>query len=91
MHQYYEAVEADKIDFAGIQALIEKYDLITWYNYDETDEDYANKEWFQMSFGFDDGKTLNAMGTKHPEHYEEFRKEFLELIIQMCSQIDTKQ
>lgn len=90
-YQYYEAVEADKIDFAGIQALIEKYDLITWYNYDETDEDYANKEWFQMSFGFDDGKTLNAMGTKHPEHYEEFRKEFLELIIQMCSQIENKQ
>ena len=84
-------MEEDKIDFAGVQALIEKYDLITWYNYDETDEDYANKEWFQMSFGFDDGKTLNAMGTKHPEHYEEFRKEFLELIIQMCSQLENKQ
>ncbi len=90
-YQYYEAVEEDKIDFAQVQALIEKYDLITWYNYDETDEDYANKEWFQMSFGFDDGKTLNAMGTKHPEHYEEFRKEFLELIIQMCSQLENKQ
>ncbi len=90
-YQYYEAVEEDQIDFAGVQALIEKYDLITWYNYDETDEDYANKEWFQISFGFDDGKALNAMGTKHPEHYEEFRKEFLELIIQMCAQIENKQ
>lgn len=90
-YQYYETVEADKIDFAGVQALIEKYDLITWYNYDETDEDYMNQEWFQMSLGFDDDKTINAMGTKHPDHYEEFRKEFLELVIQMCSGLENKQ
>lgn len=90
-YQYYEAVAEDEIDFAGVQALIEKYDLITWYNYDETAEDYANQEWFQISFGFDGGKTLNAMGTKHPEHYEEFRREFLELILRMCEQLDGNQ
>lgn len=87
-YQYYESVPADQIDFAGVKALIQKYNLVTWYNYDETDEDYMNKEWFQISFGFDDGKSLNAMGTKHPENYEEFRREFLELLISMCSQLE---
>lgn len=87
-YQYYEAVEEEKIDFAAVKALIDKYELIKWYNYDETAEDYNNEEWFQISFGFDDGKTLNAMGTRHPEHYEEFRREYLELIIQMCQSLE---
>ncbi|MBR5931970.1 MAG: hypothetical protein IKZ95_08115 [Lachnospiraceae bacterium] len=82
-YQYYTAMDVSQIDFAGVQELIEKYDLIQWYNYDEAAEDYNNSEWFQISFGFDDGKTLNACGTEHPEHYEEFRKEFLELIVKM--------
>ena len=86
-YQYYGTMPADEIDFAGVQALIDKYELITWYNYDETAEDYNNEEWFQISFGFDDGNDLNAMGTKHPEHYDEFRKEFLELIIRMCDNL----
>lgn len=89
-YQYYEAVGEDQIDFAAVKALIDKYELINWYNYDETAEDYNNQEWFQISFGFDDGKVLNAMGTKHPEHYEEFRKEYLKLIIQMCEPLENQ-
>ena len=80
----------EQIDFASFQALIDKYELINWYNYDETAEDYNNQEWFQISFGFDDGKVLNAMGTKHPEHYEEFRQEYLELIIRICTSLEQK-
>ena len=87
-YQYYTAVDADEIDFAGVQTLIEKYELIQWYNYDEAAEDYNNSEWFQISFGFDDGRTLNAMGTEHPEHYDDFRKEFLELVIGMTKNLE---
>ena len=82
-YQYYTAMDASQIDFAGVQELIDRYDLIQWYDYDEAAEDYNNSEWFQISFGFDDGKTLNACGTEHPEHYDEFRKEFLELVVKM--------
>ena len=82
-YRFYTAMDAALIDFAGVQELINKYDLIQWYNYDEAAEDYNNSEWFQISFGFDDGKTLNACGTKHPENYDAFRKEFLELVVKM--------
>ena len=82
-YRVYTAMDASQIDFAGVQALIEKYDLVQWYNYDKAAEDYNNSEWFQISFGFDGGNTLNACGTEHPENYDAFRKEFLELIVKM--------
>ena len=82
-YQFYTAMDAAQIDFAGVKELIDKYDLVQWYNYDEAAEDYNNSEWFQISFGFDDGKTLNACGTRHPENYDAFRKEFLELVVKM--------
>lgn len=73
-------VKDDQLPFDAVQELIEKYDLIQWYNYNETAEDYQNSEWFQLSFGFDDDFYLDACGTEHPENYDEFRKEFLTLM-----------
>ncbi len=68
------------ISFAGVQALVDKYRLIEWYNYDKSAEDYNNSEWFQLSFGFSGGSRLSAMGTAHPDRYDEFRQDFLKLM-----------
>lgn len=81
-YNWYCALPNDAIDFDGIKKLIEKYNVLEWFDYDESAEDYLNSEWFQVSFGFEN-VTINAMGTEHPEHYDEFRKEFLELMADM--------
>ncbi len=64
----------DKID-----ELVRKYDLVNWMYYDEAAEDYNNAEWFQLNIEYQEGR-ITAMGTKHPEHYEEFRREVLEMM-----------
>ena len=86
-YSWYCALPDEAIDFDGVKALIEKYDLIKWYNWDKSAEDYNNSEWFQVSFGFDN-ITINAMGTAHPENYDEFRKEFLELMAGMIEKAE---
>ena len=73
-------VPSGLIDYAGIEALLDKYEIIRWFGYDETAEDYNNSEWFQLCFWFDDGFQLDAMGTEKPEQYDEFRKELLTLL-----------
>ncbi len=79
-YQIYRNVPDEYIDFYGVQELIDRYRLIEWYNYDKAAEDYNNSEWFQLSFGFDGGSNLSAMGTEPPEHYAEFRHDFLKLM-----------
>ena len=56
-----------------LQKAIEEYNIISWYNYYKSAEDYNNCEWFQISFGFDDELRINAHGTEHPKNYDEFR------------------
>ena len=72
--------EDQELRLDDIQALIEKYELIKWYDWHEASEEPNDSEWFQLSLGFSGGQTLRAMGTAHPEHYEEFRHDFLQLI-----------
>lgn len=86
-YNWYCNLPNEAIDFDGIKKLIEKYNVIEWYDYDETAEDYMNSEWFQVSFGFEN-TSINAMGTEHPEHYDEFRKEFLELMADMIEKAE---
>ena len=73
-------VDDSLLRFDEVRALIDRYDLIQWYGYEETAEDYNNAEWFQIYFGFDDGSEINAMGTEHPENYDAFRADFLTLM-----------
>lgn len=73
-------VDDSLLGFDEVRALIDRYDLIKWYGYEETAEDYNNEEWFQIYFGFDDGSGLSAMGTEHPENYDAFRADFLTLM-----------
>lgn len=69
-----------------IDALIRRYDLIEWYNYEGTDPDHNNKEWFQVSFCFD-GMNLNAMGSAYPANYGAFRKDFLTLMASVAERV----
>ena len=71
----------------AVQALVEKYDLVRWYDWREASETPNDSEWFQISFGFSGGQTLNAMGTAHPEHYDEFRQDFLSLMAESYQEI----
>ncbi|MBR0385410.1 MAG: hypothetical protein IJI05_02550 [Erysipelotrichaceae bacterium] len=88
-YNYYAFVDDEDIDFSAIQALIEKYEIIKWYDYDKSAEDYNNEEWFQVSFGFEND-SINAMGTMHPENYEEFRQEFLQHIVRIIRNAEDK-
>ena len=81
-YSVYRSVPDEVLDFPAIQAMVEQYGLIGWYAWDKAAEDYNNAEWFQISFGFagegdDEGMTLNAMGSEHPEGYDGFRHAFL--------------
>ena len=79
-YQVYREVPDTCISFDGVQALIDKYRLIEWYNYDKSAENYNDMEWFQLSFDFSGDSHLSAMGTEPPAHYAEFRHDFLQLM-----------
>ena len=81
-HRWYGSLPDEEVGFERIQELIDQYDILQWYNFEGVAEDPNNKEWFQVSFGYDKD-AINASGTKHPEHYDEFRKELLTCIIDM--------
>jgi len=90
-YRYYCKVANEDIGFKDFEDLIVKYDLIQWYNYDKAAVDYNNCEWFQLSFGFDDEKVLNAYGTLHPENYDEFRKDFLSLLFNKIEALSSEE
>ena len=76
-YRYYCSLEDEAIDFEGFQEIIEKYDLVKWMGYDETAENYNDCEWFQLDFSFSEDGYISAMGTEHPENYDQFRSDFL--------------
>lgn len=86
---YFTHVPDEQIDWDAFGELIQKYDIIKWYNYEETAEDYNNSEWFQMSWSFEDGH-ISAMGTKHPENYDAFRSDFLKLLAETIRKTGVK-
>ncbi len=73
---YYCTVPDEIMDMRGFGDVVREYGLINWYDYHETAKDPNNSEWFQLSFSYENGR-LNAMGTGHPERYDEARKAFL--------------
>ena len=88
-YRWYGSLPDEEVCFEQIRELIDKYDILQWYNFDEAAEDPNNKEWFQVSFGYDED-SINAKGTRHPEHYDEFRKELLTCIIEMLQTAEQK-
>jgi hypothetical protein len=67
------------INWQGVAALVRKYDLVKWMDYDRAAEDYNNCEWFQIELGFEQGH-ISAMGTLHPDNYDNFRRDFLTIL-----------
>ena len=88
-YNYYYDMPDEDIGFDEIRAILERHDLIRWYGWDKAAEDYNNSEWFQISFSFEEGD-ISAMGTAHPEGYDEFRREILEYIVQMIKNAEEK-
>ncbi len=86
-YKYYGHLDNKYADFSKLDELVEKYQLINWYDYDVAAEDSSNAEWFQVHIGFDDEKRLNAMGTEKPENYDAFRQEFLSYLIEFIDSI----
>lgn len=78
-YQYYSTIPLEAINFEGIKELIEKYEIITWNGFNDSSKDAAGNEQFQIDITFEDG-SINAMGTVKPENYEDFRRDFLELM-----------
>ena len=86
-YKYFGHLDSKDIDFSELDELIEKYQLINWYDYNVTAEDYSNAEWFQIGIGFDDDKHLSAMGTEKPENYDTFRQDFLSYMVRFIDSI----
>ena len=75
----YKSVPDEYLHLDEIDALVKKYSLIEWYDYDKAAKDYNNAEWFQVEFCYED-ININACGTEHPRDYDRFRKEFLKIL-----------
>ncbi len=86
-YRYYGILDSEYCDFSRLDALIEKYRLVEWYDYDVAAEDYNNEEWFQIGIYFDDDERLSAMGTEKPENYAALRREFLSYMVEFIDSI----
>lgn len=84
----YKAVPDEYIPLSDIQDLLNKYELIKWYDHDGTDPDSNNREWYQIHFNFDDGFVLNSSGTVYLDNYDEFRSDFLTLMAKTADRIE---
>lgn len=76
----YAEVPEDILHLEEIQKLIEKYNVISWYNWEKSAENYSDCEWFQLDLSYDSGDAIRCMGTLHPENYDAFRAELLALL-----------
>lgn len=69
-----------------IQAIVEKYDLESWFDFTGESQDPANSESFVLRLAFDSGDEIRASGTLHPENYDEFRSELLTLVFRVIEE-----
>ena len=80
VYRYCASLPNTAIRLGEFRNLIEKYDLVKWNCWDQTAPNYTNCEHFQLDLGFEEG-AISARGTLHPEHYAEFRAEFLRTLV----------
>ncbi len=83
----YKAVPDEYIPMAEVDALIRKYELIKWHGFEGAHPDNNNREWYQINLSFDDKSRIDARGTLYPEHYEDFRRDFLQLMAKTAEKI----
>lgn len=70
------AMPDEALNFEKLDEIIKKHNIMQWHDWNRSAKDYSNEEWFQINFNYDEGR-ICAMGTEHPEGYEEFRKDFI--------------
>ena len=88
-YNYYYMLPDESIGFENIRALIEKYNVISWYDWDKASANPYEDEWFQLGFDFGN-MSIQAMGTEHPENYDEFRRELLQYIVEVIKKAEAK-
>ena len=76
-YKYYKSVPDDILNIAKVQELVEKYNLIEWYDLHGTASDPNNEEWYQIDLSFGDEMKISSYGTEHPTNYKKFRKALL--------------
>ena len=89
-YRAYKDAADEYIPFEQIRELVNKYDLIKWYDHQDSDPDSQNREWYQIHFSFDDGTFLNSSGTVYMQNYDEFRRDFLSLMAEMISKTENE-
>ena len=82
-YTYYTQLDKQYVDMEGIDKLLRACDAMRWYDWNEHLESQNNSEWFQFCFGFTGGTRISAMGSRHPDGYDNFREGFLTLCAQM--------
>lgn len=80
-YRFYCRVTDDKIHWDKFAELIKKHRLERWCDWEQSDDEHRDAEWFQVSFNFDEGN-INANGNVHPEEYDAFREDFLQLFVE---------
>jgi len=88
-YNYYCMLPDEDIGFENIKALIEKFNVISWYDWDKASDNPYEDEWFQLGFDFG-SMSIQAMGTEHPENYDEFRRELLQYIVEVIRKAEVK-
>ena len=88
-YNYYQSLPDKAIQWDVFERLFHKHNIIRWYNYDKAAKDYNNSEWFQFDIGFSESN-VSAMGTEHPEGYDEFRHDFLVLLKKIIDDAEKK-
>ena len=85
-YSFYGVSESTDRFFAGLKEIVDRLNIISWMDYDKAAADYNNEEWFQIDIGYEDG-SISAMGTEHPDNYDEFRREVLALLKELSETV----
>ncbi|MBO4363955.1 MAG: hypothetical protein J5912_06215 [Clostridia bacterium] len=82
---YHRTVSDEQLRFERLDEIVRKYDMCEWMGFDRHSEE-KDAEWFQLSISYEEGH-IDAMGTAHPEHYEEVREEILSYMSELVKEI----
>lgn len=80
--------ECDKCEeiLARIQEVLLRYEVYKWDGYDESTDDFNDREWFQLCFNYPEA-LINCCGCGDTEHYEEVRAELLTILMEYAAEI----
>ena len=86
-YSFYLEVPDELLDMKKIDDLSRLYKITRWYNWDKTEGDTDNTEYFCMQFGYEGG-VLNFQGNVPPKNYEEFRDKLLPILAKIVKRVD---